>query len=133
MNVDRKLKIHYNYSEFLMNTLKIYKVKPDHFKALLEVSACYIEFEGKILFLQRGRGKPEEKMWGVPAGKIETGETALGGMKRELFEEAGLVLSKIEELEPLLFKSPKSPIFITCFERAFHLAGLPTMKFKMSL
>lgn len=73
---------------------KIHTTPPVHFFPSVEVAACYLLWEGKILLLKRARGKPEGGKWGVPAGKLEIGETALSCCRRELFEETGILLSE---------------------------------------
>lgn len=43
---------------------------------------------GRFLYLLRSDSKTPET-WGLPGGKIEAGETLLGGMERECAEELG--------------------------------------------
>jgi 8-oxo-dGTP pyrophosphatase MutT (NUDIX family) len=43
---------------------------------------------GRYLYLLRNDSK-HPGTWGLPGGKIETGETLLGGMERECVEELG--------------------------------------------
>ena len=43
---------------------------------------------GRYLYLIRNDNK-NPGAWGLPGGKIETGETLLGGMERECIEELG--------------------------------------------
>ena len=43
---------------------------------------------GRYLYLLRNDVK-HPGAWGLPGGKIETGETLLGGMERECIEELG--------------------------------------------
>ena len=43
---------------------------------------------GRYLYLLRNDAK-HPGAWGLPGGKIETGETLLGGMERECIEELG--------------------------------------------
>lgn len=72
--------------------LEIFEIPPTGFTPHVEVAACYLLSEGEILLLKRGYGKPEEGLWGVPAGKIDPGETVLEGALRELNEETGLTV-----------------------------------------
>lgn len=44
---------------------------------------------GRVLLLRRGEGGDEPGTWGLPAGKIEIGETALDAAVRETLEETG--------------------------------------------
>lgn len=66
--------------------------RPASFSPSVEVAACYIKCQGKYLFLMRSKGKLEEHKWGVPAGKIESGESAHEAAIRETFEESGVSL-----------------------------------------
>lgn len=52
--------------------------------------SCYIEFEGKILLLFRESHKLEGNKWGMPAGKIHSGESEQEAVIREIKEETGL-------------------------------------------
>lgn len=68
----------------------LHKNPPEGFSPKFEVASCYVEHDGNILFLNRPQHKPEGGTWGVPAGKVDSGETALQAMIRELWEETGL-------------------------------------------
>ncbi len=75
--------------------LKIYNHRPDHLTIKVEVAACYIEIDNKILFLQRAHhSKNEPGTWGVPAGKLEPNESPLNAAIRELYEETTIVIKK---------------------------------------
>jgi 8-oxo-dGTP diphosphatase len=77
-----------------MNTsiLEIHDQTPEKFVPQVEVAACYLEIDGKILILQRTNTQCEPGKWGVPAGKLEQNETPEDAAKRELFEETGIDL-----------------------------------------
>lgn len=74
-------------SQFL---IEIYEHRPVDFKPLVEVAACFLEIDNKLLMLKRASEKLEGGMWGVPGGKIELNETPEEGAYRELFEETGI-------------------------------------------
>jgi 8-oxo-dGTP diphosphatase len=44
----------------------------------------------QVLFAQRPEGKPYAGYWEFPGGKIETGESSLAALVRELEEELGI-------------------------------------------
>ncbi|WP_150275873.1 NUDIX domain-containing protein [Paenibacillus tepidiphilus] len=52
------------------------------------VAAVIRNDEGKILLLRKGGGS-----WGLPAGALEPGETPSRAVRREVFEEAGLMVT----------------------------------------
>lgn len=74
-------------------TITIFETMPKDFKPTLEVSAVYLDVNGKFLILQRAANKSEGKTWGMPAGKIDAHETPEEGAYRELFEETGIRLA----------------------------------------
>lgn len=74
--------------------MKVYRVPPPEFLPTMEVSACYIEFAGKLLLLKRAAHKPQGDTWGVAAGKLEKGETPRQAVFREVYEEAGIILDE---------------------------------------
>ncbi|MBS0620869.1 MAG: NUDIX domain-containing protein [Verrucomicrobia bacterium] len=72
--------------------LIVHEKRPPDFIPHVEVAACYLEVGDKVLLLQLAPGKSEEGLWGVPAGKMEMGETPLQTAIRELYEETGITL-----------------------------------------
>ena len=73
-----------------LSDLEIHDKRPEKFVPQVEVAACYLEMDGKILLLERRKTKSEPGKWGVPAGKLEQNETPAEAAKRELFEETGI-------------------------------------------
>lgn len=77
------------------------------FKENVKVVACYLEYKGKILLLHRSPHQKCGDLWGVPAGKVEEGESLLLALKREVWEETGIVLSeKVQTLGTLYIQKP---------------------------
>lgn len=58
------------------------------------VVTSFIQKEDKILVLQRARNDDQYKLWGIPGGKLDSNETPLEGLVRELTEELGLEFSE---------------------------------------
>ena len=76
-------------------SVKIYALQPSHFNPIIEVSACYSQFEGSYLLLHRSQAlKYQPNIWGVPGGKIKKGESAKEANIREFFEETGISLAR---------------------------------------
>ena len=53
----------------------IFTEEPAGFNKKFDVVGCYLEHGGKFLLLHRVSSKPSGGMWGLPAGKVEKGET----------------------------------------------------------
>ena len=61
------------------------------------VAAVMIRPDGRFLLTSRPAGKPYAGYWEFPGGKIETGESALQAITRELQEELGI---QVEQAHP---------------------------------
>lgn len=81
------------------NNILVARHPPVDFCAKVEVVAAYVEVKGKLLVLQRNGS--EKGCWGVPAGKVESGEELSDAMRRELHEETAIELLAIEDLRYL--------------------------------
>lgn len=60
--------------------------------------------DGRALLVRRG-GEPLKGQWSIPGGTLETGETLVQGVEREMAEETGLrvrVLDQIEVFERIM-------------------------------
>ena len=67
--------------------------EPEGFNPKFSVVGCFLEYNGRFLMLHRQDHKREGNLWGVPAGKIDPGETKEEAIVREVFEESGVRLS----------------------------------------
>ena len=85
----------------LLKKIEICEKKPENFNAKVQVAACHIEVDGKLLLLQRAYDKSEGGNWGVPAGKLEEDESPEQAACRELFEETGIKIDPIAQLQAL--------------------------------
>jgi len=87
----------------------IYNNLPEEFNPKFEVVSCYLEHDGEILLLHRQDHKSEGNRWGVPAGKIDEGESEFEAMIREVREETGqeISLDQLEYLSKVYVKYPE--------------------------
>lgn len=101
---------------------QIWESPPENFQPRVEVAACYIEIGNKILLMQRASNSVEGKTWGVPAGKIEKGETPHQAAIRELAEETGITVSssQIEEIGKLYVQKPSGDYIYHMFQVHIH-------------
>lgn len=58
-----------------------------------------IEKDNKILLIKRSSKYEElENAWDIPGGRLDFGEEPEDGLRREIFEETGLVLDQIKQI-----------------------------------
>lgn len=81
--------------------LEVHESKPEGFSEKIQVGACYVEIDNKLLLLQLSSTKSESGKWGVPAGKLEKNESPLNGAIRELFEETGITIDLSSQIQSL--------------------------------
>lgn len=84
-----------------IHTAEVFEFKPLGFSPQVEVAACYLEKEGRILLLQLSHDKREAGKWGVPAGKLDKGETPHQAAIRELYEETGIQIDPTSQIRAL--------------------------------
>jgi len=72
----------------------ISKTPFEGFQPKFEVASCFVEVGGKFLMLLRQDTKSEGNKWGVPAGKVEQGESIEQALVREIKEEINLDLAQ---------------------------------------
>lgn len=63
------------------------------------IAGALSDAEGRVLIAQRPRGRHMAGRWEFPGGKLDAGEDAYAGLKRELAEELGVV---VREARPLI-------------------------------
>ncbi len=78
--------------------IEIHEKKPEGFSPQVQVAACYLEIDSKLLLLQRASNKLEPGRWGVPGGKLEKKETPEQAAVRELSEETGISLEHLSQV-----------------------------------
>jgi 8-oxo-dGTP pyrophosphatase MutT (NUDIX family) len=89
----------------------IYLEKPKDFSSKLNTVGCYLECNGKFLFLQYTT--KFQCGWGVPGGKMEKGEDPVAAVLRELYEETKLWLTpeEVQLVDKTYFREPADSVF----------------------
>ena len=84
------------------------------------VAALPVQGDGRVVLVRQYRYAVDERLWEIPAGRLDPGETPAEGARRELEEEVGLRVSALDLL--LVFYT--TPGF--CDERLhlFRASGL---------
>lgn len=71
----------------------IYFEERKEFPPLFRAVGCLVWSRGRLLLLKRSPDKSHPSCWGIPTGKVESKESDMGAMIRELFEETGILVS----------------------------------------
>lgn len=87
-----------------------------------QVTAAFLEKDGKILIAQRKAGDKLAGKWEFPGGKLEPGETPEQCLKRELMEEFGVETRIGEFICSSSFEYKHLPIELLVY-RAYHVEG----------
>lgn len=53
----------------------------------IQVVTSFLQRDNRILVLQRARKDLQYKLWGIPGGKLDQGESPFSGLMREIYEE----------------------------------------------
>jgi len=67
-------------------------------KTIIRTVGCFLQYKNTFLILHRQPHKADGDMWGLPAGKVELGETDEQTILLELAEETGYHATK-DQLE----------------------------------
>lgn len=122
--------------------------KREGFSPKFEVVSCFLEHDGKILLLQRQLHKPQPGTFGVPAGKVDEGETLEEAIKREIKEELDVTINELTYFTHMFVKhddyefiyhmfsaplDPTTPIIINPEEHTQYLRATPTEALTLNL
>jgi len=98
----------------------ISKNKPENFNPKWEVVSCFVEYKNEILLLLRQDHKLQPNTWGVPAGKVDIGETIRKAMKREWDEETQINLRGAKYFDKLYVRYPEYDFTYHMFHKQFN-------------
>jgi mutator protein MutT len=84
---------------------------------VIEVVAGLIRDDaGRYLITQRRRGSHLEGLWEFPGGKMEAGETATVGLRRELTEELTATFAVGNHVETVRWEYPDRTVVLHFYE-----------------
>jgi 8-oxo-dGTP diphosphatase len=70
-----------------------------YFFSMTRVAVAILRRNGKLMVCQRRKGGRYALKWEFPGGKIEPGETILGCLERELYEELSIHITAVGRVE----------------------------------
>ena len=82
---------------------------------IIPVTCAIIQFDDKILAVQRSEKMKLPLKWEFAGGKIETGESEIDCIKREIFEELNIHIEVKERLNPVTHQYPNFKIKLIPF------------------
>ncbi|MFI1771082.1 (deoxy)nucleoside triphosphate pyrophosphohydrolase [Thalassobellus citreus] len=88
----------------------------------INVTCAIINFDDKILVVQRSETMKLPLKWEFAGGKIEGGESEIDCIKREIFEELNIEIEVKEGLTPVIHQYPNFKIKLIPFI-AEYLSG----------
>jgi len=94
--------------------------RPADFKSTLEVSACFLEHQGEVLFVLRAPGEIQGGTWAIPGGRVRSGETPEQACVREVFEESGLQIEKPQFVKTVYIRYPE-------YDYTYHIFRKPVV------
>ena len=88
----------------------------------ISVTCAIIQFEDKILAVQRSETMNLPLKWEFAGGKIDADESEIDCIKREIFEELNIHIEVKERLTPVTHQYPKFKIELIPYT-AEHVSG----------
>jgi 8-oxo-dGTP diphosphatase len=82
---------------------------------IIPVTCAIINFDTKILAVQRSQTMKLPLKWEFAGGKIEAGESEVDCIKREVFEELNIQIEVKERLTPVIHEYPNFKIKLIPF------------------
>ena len=87
--------------------------------------AGIIERDGKVLVCQRTEAQRHALQWEFPGGKVEPGEAQEAALVRELDEELGIRVTRVEEITRYHYQYPGRDAILLVFYRVVAWEGEP--------
>ena len=95
----------------------------------IEVVAAAIISNGKVFAAQRGYGN-YEGYWEFPGGKIESGETFVQALQREIFEELNISVEVWNLAGKVVYDYPEFRLTMHCYFCTIQKGNLQILEHK---
>jgi 8-oxo-dGTP diphosphatase len=83
---------------------------------IVHVAVGVVVQSGQVLICWRDASLHQGNRYEFPGGKVETGETPLQALKRELFEEIGIHVQQVARAQQLHFTYPEKTVCLHIFK-----------------
>jgi len=110
--------VKYLYLELSQQNMTV-EFNPENFNPKFESVGCFINCKEEIIALYRHKKIRHGDCWGLPSGMIEKWETPEQAIIREIKEETGLDIDKVDLLNSYKVRYPE-------FDFIFHLFNTKT-------
>ncbi|MBI4181878.1 MAG: 8-oxo-dGTP diphosphatase [Candidatus Aenigmarchaeota archaeon] len=90
-----------------------------------DATLCYLFKDGKVLLQKKAEGKFGGGKWNAPGGKIKSMETPVKAAIREVAEETGLKVEKVQPAGVLQFFDEGGHVFLVHVFRSDRFSGEP--------
>jgi mutator protein MutT len=80
------------------------------------IAGAVRDARGRVLIAQRPRGRHMAGRWEFPGGKLDSGEDAFAGLKRELAEELGIAVREARPLIRLRYEYPDRRVMLDAWQ-----------------
>lgn len=99
---------------------------------MIRVAVGILQQDNKVLVAERPKGKPYDGYWEFPGGKIETNESGIDALKRELNEELGIQVKQANFWFDHTHTYPDKTVFLEMWQVTEFL-GKPISKENQTL
>lgn len=79
------------------------------------VAAAIVDDQGRVLLAKRPESKHKGGLWEFPGGKLESNETRIVGLARELHEELGITIESAVPLINIVHHYPERSVLLDVF------------------
>jgi 8-oxo-dGTP diphosphatase len=96
------------------------------FAEMIRAAVAILSKDKRVLVCQRKSNARYALKWEFPGGKIESGESVLGCLKRELREELSIDFNDIDRTESQVNRYDDGGVFEVTYCYVSRFAGVPT-------